>query len=643
MVSSYIIFHLNLAFSSIEEEKRPIVIKNCYWPLLQLVEKTNICIGIEITGWTLEQIQKIDRKWVLKFKELLQAKKCELIGSGWSQIIGPLVPYEVNLWNQKLAIEYYKKLLLTIPKIVLVNEMAFSTSLIDIYSEVGYEAIVMDRDNIRLALNIESTDNCEMPNHAKGNIEDNVMPVLWSDSNLFQRFQRVIHKDISEQDYFDYINTTIKKRDSELLPIYTNDAEIFDFRPGRFTTESTLDEFVEWDRIHDILIKISHIQNVNWVSPTKAINLIKKEKINAKKLSSIKFPIPVKKQLKYNINRWAISGRNDLWLNTLCHKKSKYLIDNKIDNKEDWKKLCETWSSDYRTHITEKRWANLLNNNLILEEKKCIKESKLSTKSDHFKITKDLDKINWLIESKSIKLKLNLRRGLTISSLAFKSNEFEPIIGTIPQGYFSSIKYGVDYYSGGVILEMPLERKKVTDLDRVNPIVEYGINYMKISVQIKNEYFVLNKSIKIFENEDTVELAYDFNDFERPVGVLRVGNLTFLEGLLKDKINIYCNNGGASLETFDVSEECEHGEAVSSLVSSTTSLGSAGNKVIIKSKIMGLDIEWNPHECAAVPMFKYKKIGNKILSRLTFSVCELDDTTKKGGKLLPFKFKISRI
>lgn len=642
MAYSYIIFHLNLGFSSIDEEKRPTVIKNCYWPLLQLVEKTDICIGIEITGWTLEQIQKIDRKWVLKFKELLLAKKCELIGSGWSQIIGPLVPYEVNLWNQKLGIEYYKNVLLTNPKIVLVNEMAFSTSLIDIYSEVGYEAIIMDRDNIRLALNIEASDNCEMPTHAKGNIDNNVMPVLWSDSNLFQLFQKVIHKDIPEQDYLDFLNIIIKKSDSELLPIYTNDAEIFDFRPGRFTTESNLDEVVEWDSICDLLIKISDIQNVNWVSPTKAVDLVNKKKINAKKLSSVKFPIPVKKQLKYNINRWAISGRDDLWLNTLCHKKSKYLIDNGIDNKEDWKILCETWSSDYRTHITERRWVNLLKNNLILEEKKCITESGIIIKSDQFKITKDLDKIRWLIETKSIKLELNLRRGLTIRSLAFKSNEFEPIIGTIPQGYFSSIRYGVDYYSGGVILEMPLERKKVTDLDRVNPIVEYGFNYMKISVQIKNEYFVLNKSIKIFENEETVELAYDFNDFERPVGVLRVGNLTFLEGLLKDKINICCNNGGASLENFDVSEECEHGEAVSSLVSSTTSLGSAGNIIIIRSKIMGLNIEWNPHECAAVPMFQYKKIGEKILSRLTFSLSELDDTAKKGGKFLPFTFKISR-
>jgi hypothetical protein len=227
--------------------------------------------------------------------------------------------------------------------------------------------------------------------------------------------------------------------------------------------------------------------------------------------------------------------------------------------------------------------------------------------------------------------------------LSFKSNEFKPIIGTLPQGHFSSIKYGADYYSGGITLEMPLERKKVTDLERVNPIVEYGIGYMKISVKIKNEYFVLDKSIKIFENEDAIQLTYDFNDFERPVGVLRVGSLTFLEGFINEKIKIYCNNGGASLETFDVSEECEHGEAVSSLVSSTTSIGSAGNKIILKSKSMGLNIEWNPHECAAVPMFKYKKIGNKILSRLIFSLCELDDTSKKGGKLLPFKFKISKI
>ena len=35
----FALFHLNLAFSSIEEEQRGDVIARCYWPLLRLAEK----------------------------------------------------------------------------------------------------------------------------------------------------------------------------------------------------------------------------------------------------------------------------------------------------------------------------------------------------------------------------------------------------------------------------------------------------------------------------------------------------------------------------------------------------------------------------------------------------------------------------
>jgi hypothetical protein len=34
----FALFHLNLAFSSIEEENRAEVIRRCYWPLLDLAQ-----------------------------------------------------------------------------------------------------------------------------------------------------------------------------------------------------------------------------------------------------------------------------------------------------------------------------------------------------------------------------------------------------------------------------------------------------------------------------------------------------------------------------------------------------------------------------------------------------------------------------
>ena len=76
----YLFFHLNLGFSSIEEEAWPEVIKKCYHPLLDLIQKTAIPVGIELTGWTLEQINQIDSNWVKKFKKLINNHQCELSG-----------------------------------------------------------------------------------------------------------------------------------------------------------------------------------------------------------------------------------------------------------------------------------------------------------------------------------------------------------------------------------------------------------------------------------------------------------------------------------------------------------------------------------------------------------------------------------
>ena len=143
----YLVFHLNLSFSSIEEDERTDVINRCYHPLLKLIEKTCFPIGIELTGSTLNEIEKLDKEWISKFKELLHSGECELIGSGYSQIIGPLVPHTVNSWNQSLGHDVYKKVLGTKPKISLVNENAFSQSLVDLYHKFNYQGLILDRNN----------------------------------------------------------------------------------------------------------------------------------------------------------------------------------------------------------------------------------------------------------------------------------------------------------------------------------------------------------------------------------------------------------------------------------------------------------------------------------------------------------------
>ena len=87
----FIYFHLNLAYSSIEEEERLTVIERCYWPLLRLIEKYKIPVGLEASAYTLGEINRLDPAFIKKLKILIKNNDCDFIGSGFSQIIGPLV------------------------------------------------------------------------------------------------------------------------------------------------------------------------------------------------------------------------------------------------------------------------------------------------------------------------------------------------------------------------------------------------------------------------------------------------------------------------------------------------------------------------------------------------------------------------
>src|SRR5262244_3390108 len=73
------------------------------------------------------------------------------------------------------------------------------------------------------------------------------------------------------------------------------------------------------------------------------------------RLESAVCPVPVKKQRKYNLSRWAVTGRDDIGINAACERICRHLVAADAPD-ADWKELCYLWSSDFRTHITEKRW-----------------------------------------------------------------------------------------------------------------------------------------------------------------------------------------------------------------------------------------------------------------------------------------------
>ena len=245
-------------FSSISNDKRLDVINNCYWPLLKLCEG-NYKIGIELTGNTLEIINTLDKNWIYKLKSLLKSNKVELIGSGYSQIIGPLVPSKLNDWNQKLGIEVYKSLLDTVPSTALINEMSYSSGILEHYVNNGYSNIIMEINN---SLEIHKEWNLNRPNIVENQFGDS-LNIIWADSIAFQKFQRYISDEIDYDSYVNYLNNY--KHD--VVPFYTSDAEIFDFRPGRFKEETNLSESLfEWNKIEKLYKSLKSL-GYNYIFP----------------------------------------------------------------------------------------------------------------------------------------------------------------------------------------------------------------------------------------------------------------------------------------------------------------------------------------------------------------------------------------
>ena len=531
----YLIFHLNLAFSSVEEESRGSVIQDCYHPLLNLIEETKIPIGIELTGWTLNQIYQIDRNWVKRFNKLLKSGACELIGSGYCQIIGPLAPYHVNQWNQRLGLEYYENILAEKPNIAYVNEMVFSQSMVNLYDQFNYKAIIIDSNNVKLALKSE-----ELPTHAEG-LDDKEIQILWADSILFQKMQHYVHGDISLTDYLEYLAS--KTQNGELIfPLYCNDAEVFDYRPGRFSEERTLHPEGEWSRIKKLLDTISSNTDIEYISPSKALQCSSQTGIKRlSKIVSANYPVPVKKQEKYNIARWTVTGRDDLWLNSKCHLIEENMTHNRNNNPEHWRELCELWASDLRTHITNKRW-NKAKKKLdeIIKKHNINKIASRSHKTfAKYSSVKEIigkhkfanlslknDGILLNISTKYLDIDLNLRRGSAIKKLAFASHQMEPCIGTIQHGYFNSISLGADYYSGNTIIELPMLRKKLTDLELVEPSFEIkNDKIIEVHNKIKTNLGCIEKVISISTEDERISLNYNFSNFEEIYGSVRLGIL----------------------------------------------------------------------------------------------------------------------
>ncbi len=650
---AFLLFHLNLSFSSIGIQSRRKVIKNCYWPLLNLANKNNIKIMLEFSGKTLEEIYNLDKIFIQSIKKLIIEKKIEIIGSGYCQIIGPIVPYKVNLMNQIIGKNVYKKILNYTPKIALVNEMAFSSGTVDFYLEAGYKAIIMDRDNVALSLRFKNKNKVNAITHALGTNKKGIL-VIWTDSIFFQKFQRYCHNELSIDEYMNEMQNQIRNYVGA-IPIYANDAEIFNFRPGRFKEEPELKKLNEWQRISKLTTALQDRLKIEFVSLDSLITKKNcRNKYKAQRINSTSMPVPVKKQPKYNISRWAVTGRDDFTMNTSCHKIYNHFKKNKIIKNDKWKELLNFWSSDFRTHIEEKRWKKIKKDmNSYLVKNKILNDTinkntnkKYFIKEYNNKIIPclgyNLNKKNGKLEISNNKFSmyLNCNKGLTLDNLKFMRHKNDKeLIGSLPHGFLNSIEYGADFYSASILIESISERKRYTDLRKVKEQIFTKDNELYISCTIP---FVNGKLIKTYvlkKGSDKVKIMYDLKNWEVKNSIIRLGNFIIKNPIRNQIMSIVTNTGGKKDEHFAINKYFDHSAPVSALVSATTGLPSNEGKIRFLCGNNSLNFTWDPSASAVMPMIKNMKTNPIDFTRLIFSISEVDDTFK--DKQLNCNFSIN--
>ncbi|MFQ5638782.1 MAG: glycoside hydrolase family 57 [bacterium] len=678
MLRLYCLFHLNLMYSSIERESRPKVIEKCYWPLLRLAADTGVPLAIELSGYTLEQINDIDREWVEQFVDLIAAGKVELVGSGYAQIIGPLAPAEVNAWNQKLGVHVYRKVLGVSPEIALINEMAYSSGLIEHYLDSGYEAIMMEWNNPR-RVHPEWDDSWRYFPQRALTPDERSVPVIWLDCIAFQKFQRYAHGEDSLKEYLTYLEQH-RCSTTRYFPLYGNDAEIFDFRPGRYPTESEFYENGEWARIRKLFLRLQKQSDFDLIFPSEVLSgASSSEAGHELHLESTEQPVPVKKQEKYNLTRWAVTGRDDLNINTRCYRIYETLLARDERNPEIRKELCTLWSSDFRTHITAKRWQafrshlerfykkqrrqmnrsliwpsqprSLAKKHIFLSEgvpaervplppcaQKTLGEAPSGSDLGFFgqaprpiqgKSPFDVSQTNKYLTVATDRLKVvfNLFRGLAIESFTDTSVSEQPLFGTLEHGYYRNIGFGADFYSGHTVIEIP-GKKRITDLVRVQPEVYTEAAQIEIKSNIDLGVGEMEKCWTLSLGPPQIKLSMRVKLENQFYGAIRTGYLTLLpSGFQMESLFYGARNGGRLTERFALDgRPVQHDLPVSALISARHGLGCTDGAFELGDRRTKIRIVVDRAVCAALPMMRYEKVDDAFFCRVLYSLLEIDET-----------------
>jgi hypothetical protein len=358
--------------------------------------------------------------------------------------------------------------------------------------------------------------------------------------------------------------------------------------------------------------------------------------------------VPVKKQRKYNLSRWAVTGRDDIAVNAACQRIYEHLF----AHGGDWKELCYLWSSDFRTHITEARW-NAFVERLSLalsltsslrggRKREAFSGGGLDTApSPHpknalgifrrYAVATDpregeVSERHITVSTPTVTATLDRRRGLAVERLSFGG---PALIGGLPHGHFDDIALQADWYTGDCVFEAPGEHK-VTDLEWCEASVTHEDGDTIVSARIDTPKGPIEKTMRFSATEPRVdfELAFHWSDWGK--GSLRLGHITLLPDAFDwATLSLTTHNGGKDAETFSLKDtEVDHGAPVSFLVSCSHGIGMTEGWAELGDATTRIRVEVDRATAPLLGLLTHKRVGGSLFCQLALSALELDETRK---------------
>jgi hypothetical protein len=462
------------------------------------------------------------------------------------------------------------------------------------------------------------------------------LPVLFSESLVFQRFQRFAHGEMEVADWVDWADERARPAPAGLL-LYANDAEVFDHRPGRFSAEPPPGEG-EWTRIAEGLSGLVARARDDPAAgrpalPSQFLGLLDADEAGHElTLESPAHPVPVKKQNKYNIARWAISGRDDVGINTACVRLAAALRAAGEQDPAAWRTLVELWATDLRTHITQARWERALDAFTDATRRWDVRAPSSrppAPSAQTLPPSVTQARSTFTAVAGALTVVLDAGRGLSIKAYRDARVSDHALFGTIPHGYYETIDLGADWYSGTVVQEPP-GNHKVTDLSPATvtwAALEDGA--LRAWATIGTPHGPIEKVLTLHP-EDGLELELTLRWPALPEGSLRAGTITLNpEAFDAGTLAYATHNGGRDLERHRLTgESFDHGRAVSTLVSATQGVGMTEGNICLGDGHRHLAVAVEREVATPLGLVTYRPVPGSFFARLSLSLSEHDDTRR---------------